>query len=133
DGQQQLLHVAALVDRQAGKWLVEQQDLWILRQRHRDFDAAALTIRCLPQWTVSNMPEPDPFERCLRTLDKVTLTLEIDQRVPPRRLQTKQRERYVVNDGVASEQGNDLVSARHAEVSTPATWYVGYVVAEQLN
>src|SRR5215475_13462037 len=38
DGGKQLLHVAAFLDRKSGERLIEQQDFWILSERHRDLD-----------------------------------------------------------------------------------------------
>ena len=56
---------------------------------------------------------------------------EIDQRVPAQRRQAEQRQRDVVHDGVAREQGDDLVGARHAEMRAPAARHAGDVAVEQ--
>src|SRR5690348_12007083 len=109
DGQQQLVHVAALVDRETGKGFVEQQNFWILRQRHGDFDAATLPVGRLCQWAVGNMSQSDPVKRRLRVLDKMPLALEIYQWVPARWRQAEQSQGHVVNDGVAPEQRKYLI------------------------
>jgi hypothetical protein len=84
-----LLNVTALVDRQPSKWFVEQQHFRILRQRHGDLDTAALAIGGLGQRPVRDMCETNPFQGRMRTFDKVTLPLKIDQRVPACRRQAE--------------------------------------------
>ena len=53
------LHVAALVDRETGERLVEQQHLWVLRQRHGDLDARAFAVGGLRQRAVGDVIEAD--------------------------------------------------------------------------
>ena len=60
DAAQQRLHVAPLGDRSSGKRLVEQQHLRVLRQRHRDLDAAGAAIRGLRQRPLRDMRKPRP-------------------------------------------------------------------------
>ena len=68
-----LLHVAPLVDREAGERLVEQQHLRVLRQRHGDLDAAALAIGGLRQRPLGDVAEADARQRRARALDQVLL------------------------------------------------------------
>ena len=56
---QQLLHVAALVNRKAGERFIEQQELGVLRQRHGNFDASALAIGGLAQRPLGDVNEAD--------------------------------------------------------------------------
>ena len=53
------------------------------------------------------------------------------ERVPAQRRQAEQRERDVAQDGVAREQRDDLVGARHAEMRAPAAGHARDVAAEQ--
>jgi hypothetical protein len=38
-----------------------------------------------------------------------------------------------VDDGVAREQRDDLIGARHAEMGTAAAWHVGDVLPEEMD
>src|SRR6266480_4171507 len=44
NGDEELAHILSLVDGEAGERLVEQNKLWILRERHGNFDASPLAI-----------------------------------------------------------------------------------------
>ena len=66
DGEQQLLHVAPLVDGEAGERLVEQQHLRVLRQRHGNLHAAALAVGGLRQRPLGYMVEADTGQRGAR-------------------------------------------------------------------
>ena len=114
------MHVAALVDGEPGEWLVEQQHLRFLRQRHGDFDAAALAIGSLRQRPMRNMAETDALQRRLSLFGEAALPSQIDERVPALRRQAEQSEPHVVDDGVLREQSDDLIGARHAEMGALA-------------
>src|SRR5215475_5749334 len=132
DRQKKILHVASLIDRQTGKWLIEQQHLRILCQRHRYFDSTPFAVGRLGQRAVRDVGEADLFQRGPRTFDKVALAFEVDQRIPSRRRKTQQRERHIVNNCIAGEQSNDLIGARHAKVGPPPARYVRNILPEQL-
>ncbi len=66
-----LLHVAALVDREAGVRLVEQQHLRVLRQRHGDLDPPPLAVGGLRQRPVGDVPQADPLERVVGAVDQI--------------------------------------------------------------
>ena len=120
NGEQQLLHVSPLVDRQAGERLVEQQHLRLLRQRHGDLDAAGARHRMSAHSGGSAMwPRPTRSSASWACSTKSALPVEIDQRIPARRRKAEQRQRDVVDDGVARKQRDDLIGARHAEMRAP--------------
>src|SRR4029078_11882581 len=125
------MDVSAFVDREPGERLVEQKEFLVLRQRHRNLNAATLAIRRLPQRSIGDISQTDALKCCLRMLDEMSLALEVDQRVPARRRQAQQRLRHVVNDGVAPEQRDDLIGARHSEVGTAAARDTGDVLPEE--
>src|SRR5262249_46351892 len=115
------------------KRLVEQQHLRILRQRHGNLHTPPLPIRRLGQWPVCDIAESDALQRRLGMLYEVALTLEIDQRVPAGRRKSKQRQSYVVQDGIACKQRDDLVRARHAEVRAAAARNARDILTEEVH
>ena len=63
------MDVSAFVDREPGERLVEQKDFWVLRQRHRNLNAATLAIRRLPQRSIGDISQTDALKCCLRMAD----------------------------------------------------------------
>src|SRR5664280_1549100 len=63
----------------------------------------------------------------------MALPLHIDDRVPAQRRQPHQRQRHIVHDGVAREEGDDLVGARHAEMRAAPARRLGNVLPEQMD
>ena len=103
----------------------------LLRQRHGDLDAPLLAIGRLRQRPVGDVVEADALERGVRLRQQVLLAVERDQRIPAQRRQAEQRQRHVAQDGVAREQRDDLIGARHAEMGALAARPAGNVAAEQ--
>src|SRR3569832_2112562 len=133
DAHETLVHVAALVDRETGEGLVQQQDLRLLRKRHGDLDAPPLAVGGLRQRPTRNPLLADLLQGGPRVLDNVSLPFHVDERIPAQRRQAEQRETHVVQDRVAPEQRDDLVGARHAEMRAAAARHAGDIAAEQVD
>src|SRR6185437_14860964 len=84
---EQLLHILALVDRQSGEGLVEEQETRLLRQGHGDLDATALAIGGLGQWPMGERIETDALQRLVCAADNRRLAVEADETVPAQRRQ----------------------------------------------
>jgi hypothetical protein len=83
-------HVAALLERQAGEGLVEQQDAWVLGEGHGDLRAAALAVRRLGKGALGEVAEPDPREHLAGTGHQCRLPVESHERVPAERSEPEQ-------------------------------------------
>ena len=133
DLRQQATDVEALLRRQAGEGLVEEQHLRVLRQRHGDLDPAPLAVGRLGQRPVLGVVEADPGERRLGPLDEIGAARERRERVPARRRQSEQRQRHVAQDRVHREQGDDLVGPRQPEMGPQPARSPRDVSAEQVD
>jgi hypothetical protein len=79
------------------------------------------------------MRQPNSLQRRAGVLDNMALPLHVDDRVPAQRRQSQKRQRHVVHDAVAREEGDDLVGARHAEMRPSAARHLGDVLPEQMD
>ena len=117
----------------AGEGLVEQEHFRVLRQRHGDLDAAAFAVGRLRQRPIGDVAEADLGKGFAALRDERMVAVEIDERVPAHGGEAQQRQLDVAQDGVAGEQRDDLVGARHAEMGAVAACGVRDVAAEQGN
>src|SRR5262245_5024362 len=124
-------HVAPLLHREPGERLVEKEHAGLLGQGHRDLDAAALPVGRLGQRALGEMLEADPAQGLARARDQLGLAVEANQRVPAESPAPEQRERDVPEQGLAAEQGDDLVRARDAEVCAPTARHARDVAVEE--
>ena len=131
NGGEELLHLATLVAGQAGERLVEQQHLRTLRQRHGEFDAAALAVGGLCERPIGHARKTHLGELLPRSIAQLALPVEIEKGVPTQRRQAEQRQGHVAQNRVVREEGDDLLGARHAKVRAPASGQTRDVAAKQ--
>src|SRR5215469_11615655 len=79
------------------------------------------------------MIEADTRECGFRLLHKGGLALEIGDWTPAPRRQREQRQRDVVQNGVAMEQRDDLISPRHAPPGAVAARIARYIAAVEFD
>ena len=107
----QRLHRGAFGIGQAGERLVEQQHLWLLRQRHRELDAALFAIGDVGHRMVCKMQQADAVQRASRLGRKLVVSGQRPPHLPARPPQTEQSEADIVLQRIVGEQRNDLVGA----------------------
>ena len=121
----------ALRLRQPGKRLVEQQDLRLLRERHRELEPAPFAIGRLAHHPIAERAEPDAVERLIgRFVERAPLR-QHRPRIPAGRRETEQRQHDVVHQRVARKQREDLVGPRQAERHPPRRRQAQQFLAEQ--
>src|SRR5262245_18573044 len=128
---QEVAYVAPLVDGEAGERLVEEEDLRALRQRHGDLHPPPLAVTRLRQRPMCEVVEPDPRERLARAGDQFVPRVDIDERIPAQPRQAEQRQGDIAQDRILGKQRDDLVGARHAEMSPAMAGHARDVAVEQ--
>ena len=109
----QRLHRRALLARQPGERLVEQQHARLLRQRHGDLHAALLAVGHLGDRPLRQVLQPDALQ-APPSPRRRTGSAKRAERVPAQRAQAEERQRDVVLERVLREERDDLVGAREA-------------------
>src|SRR5258708_16023894 len=127
----QALHLRALLARQAGERLVEQQHARLLRERHGDLDAALFTVCHLRYGPPRYAFQPDAGQHLARFL--VKMGRKAAEGVPPCARKPEKRKRDVVLERVLREERDDLVGAREAAVHAVVGREPADLFAEQLD
>ena len=127
------LIVRALLAREAGERLVEQQHARLLRERHRDLDAPLLAVGHLGD---------RPLRRCARgrRAARTRARLVVELLRAARRTRSSARcdspssdERDVVLERVLREERDDLVGAREAAMRAPVRRQPADFLAEEAD
>src|SRR5260221_9747916 len=127
----QALHLRALLARQAGERLVEQQHARLLRERHGDLDAALFTVCHLRYGPPRYAFQPDAGQHLARFL--VKMGRKAAEGVPLWSRKPQKRQRDVVLERVLREERDDLVGAREAAVHAVVGREPADLFAEQLD
>src|SRR5258708_4096183 len=127
----QALHLRALLARQAGERLVEQQHARLLRERHGDLDAALFSVRYFRYGPPRYALQPDAGQHLARFL--VKMGRKAAEGVPPCARKPEKRKRDVVLERVVGEERDDLVGAREAAVHAVVGREPADLFAEQLD
>src|SRR5512144_511182 len=124
-------HVAPLLDGEPREGLVQQQDLGVLGQGHGDLHASPLPVGGLGEGALREMLEPDAGQRLARPADQRRLSIEPSDRVPASPRTAEQREHHVAQQGLAREQGDDLVGAGDPQMGAPPARSPGDIATEK--
>src|SRR5579884_2285036 len=130
---QEVKDVAALLRRQPGERLVQEQDPRMLRERHGDLHPAALTVRRVAQGTVCDLGETDARQRLACGLDQRLLPFETDERIPAQRPQSEDGEHHIAQQRFLLEERDDLERARDTQMRPSACRQAGDVAPEKLD
>src|SRR5262245_44055209 len=106
----------ALLAREAGERLVQQQQARPLCERHGHLHAAALAVGHLGDGARRQALEADQLENPARLFVEMAVTRQRPERVPTVAREPEQRQDDVVLQRVLSEERDDLVGPRHAAV-----------------
>ena len=124
-------HLDRLARRQAGRRLVQQQDLRIARQPEHDLELALFAVRKIANFGVRAIHEAGLLEQPMRLVVDVAVRRQEPPHHELRRPQPLDREQNIVEHRQAREQAGDLERPRHAERGAAVALPGGDVAAEQ--
>src|SRR6476469_10360752 len=101
---------------EARERLVEQQYLWLLRQRHRHFEPASLAVRGFRDGALGAGAKADQRERLACRIIEMALPGEKRPNVPAHLAEAEQRQHDVVAEGFLGKQRKNLIGPREAEM-----------------
>ena len=129
---QQLHHARRLGDAEAGHRLVEQQQLRLGGERHRQLEFALLAMAQFARRATSGaMSEPDALQRGPRGVAQVRLLAGVAPEAEGVAVMRLRRQRDIVDRGEVRQQRGDLERARQPERAAALGRQAGDVAARR--